>query len=152
MVHLVSGIPSDGTWFAAQGGTPGQPTMIRARKDLLAHLPASDLSTRIVLSWSCRAPLPSGLPSNDDYEELGSFEETLVRFVDEGAVLAFVFTRGGIVEYSFYTSDSGWFMERLNEALADKPVVPIDVAAEDDPDWAEYRSLMRAVGLGGNTA
>ena len=116
---------------------------------MLGYLPSAELSTRVTLSWNCRAPLDIGLPSNDDYEEIGAFEETLIAAVDEGAVLAFVFSAGGIVEYSFYTSDSNWFMDRLNEALADKPVVPIEIAAEEDPEWAEYRSLMRAVGLDG---
>jgi hypothetical protein len=123
--------------------------MIRARQDVLARLPAASLSTRIVVSWSCRAPLEMGLPSSDDYEEISAFEETLINFVQEGAILAFVFTSAGIVEYSFYTSDQEWFLDRLNEALADKPPVPIEISAEDDPDWTEYRSLMQAVGIDG---
>jgi hypothetical protein len=149
MMPVVDGIPSDGSWFRAEGGTAHQPTMIRARQDVLARLPAASLSTRIVVSWSCRAPLEMGLPSSDDYEEISAFEETLINFVQEGAILAFVFTSAGIVEYSFYTSDQEWFLDRLNEALADKPPVPIEISAEDDPDWTEYRSLMQAVGIDG---
>lgn len=121
--------------------------MIRARQDILARLPAASLSTRIVLSWSCRASLEMGLPSREDYGEITAFEETLINFLQEGAILAFVFTSAGIVEYNFYTSDQEWFLERLNEALADKPPVPIEISAEEDPDWAEYRSLMEAVGM-----
>ena len=48
-----------------------------------------------------------------------------------------MFTSAGIVRYNFYTSDQEWFLERLNEALADKPPVPIEISAEDDPDWTE---------------
>src|SRR5690349_21817355 len=150
MIHHVAGIPSDGPWFRAEGGSADQPTMIRARQDLLEYLPTAGLATRIVLSWNCGAPLESGLPSSEDYEEIGAFEERLVGVVGEGAVLAFVFTGGGTVEYNFYTSDSGWFMDRLNEALAGEAVVPITIGAEQDPEWAEYRSLMRGVGLGGS--
>lgn len=149
MAPVVDGIPSDGSWFRAEGGTADTPTMIRARQDILARLPAASLSTRIVVSWSCRGPLEMGLPSSDDYEEISAFEQTLINFVQEGAILAFVFTSAGIVEYSFYTSDQEWFLERLNEALADKSPVPIQISADDDPDWAEYRSLMQAVGIDG---
>jgi len=92
--------------------------------------------------------LEVGLPSTIDYDEIKSFEDTLMAFVQEGAVLAFVVTTNGVVEYSFYTSGGEWFIERLNEAFMDKPTVPIELAAEDDPDWTEYRSLMDAVGLG----
>ena len=52
--------------------------------------------------------------------KLPAFEETLVSFVEEGAILAFIITSGGIVEYNFYTSDHEWFIERLNEAFADR--------------------------------
>jgi hypothetical protein len=119
--------------------------MIRAREDILGLLPAPALTTRVIVSWTCQAPLESGLPSRDDYDELGDFEGMLVNFVEEGAVLAFVYTTEGVVEYSFYTSDAEWFLERLNEALSDKGDVPIEIAAEQDPDWSEYRTLMQAV-------
>jgi len=70
----VSGIPSDGTWFTALGGGSEHPTMIRAREDILGLLPAPALCLRVMVSWTCRAPLESGLPSTDDYDELGEFE------------------------------------------------------------------------------
>lgn len=120
--------------------------MIRAREDILGLLPAPALTTRVMVSWMCRAPLESGLPSSDDYDELGDFEGTLVNFVEEGAILAFVYTTEGVVEYNFYTSDSEWFLERLNEAMSDKGDVPIEITAESDADWSEYRTLMSAVG------
>jgi hypothetical protein len=148
MTYLVEGIPGDGAWFSAEGGAKDRPTLIRARQDILPLLPVPALSSRIVLSWSCRSPIEAGLPSAEDYEEIASFEETLLSFVEEGAILAFVVTSGGIVEYNFHTSDQDWFIERLNEALSDKPPMPIEISAEDDPDWTEYRALMDAVGLG----
>jgi len=48
--------------------------MIRAREDILGLLPAPALCLRVMVSWTCRAPLESGLPSTDDYDELGEFE------------------------------------------------------------------------------
>ena len=146
MTITVSSIPSEGTWFTALGGGTEQPTMIRAREDILPLLPVPALATRVVVSWTCRAPLESGLPSPDDYDELGDFEGTLVNFVEEGAILAFVYTTEGVVEYSFYTSDAEWFLERLNEAMSDKGDVPIEIVAETDAGWTEYRGLMGAVG------
>jgi hypothetical protein len=57
----------------------------------------------------------------------------------KSSILAFVVTSAAIVEYTFYTSDPEWFVERLNEALADQPPVPIEISAEADPNWTEYR-------------
>jgi hypothetical protein len=144
---VLDGIPTDGPWFRAEGGSDDAPRMIRARQDILGLLPAPSLSTRVVVTWACRDPLNVGLPSASDYDEIKDFEDSLVSFVQEGAVLAFVFTASGLVAYTFYTSDSDWFVERLNEAMSHKAALPIELAGEDDPDWAEYRSIMKAVGL-----
>lgn len=146
-MSALDGIPMDGAWFRAEGQVGGAPSMIRARQDLGKWLPAATLTTRIIIKWQCRSPVDVGFPSPADYEEIHSFEDTLMNFVQEGAILAFVLTSGGIVEYNLYTSDTSWFMERLNEAMMHKPVAPIEIAAESDPDWSEYRSLMRLCGF-----
>src|SRR5262249_24138231 len=116
-MHYVNGIASEGQWFLAQGTA----VMIRARQDLLTVGPESGLSERVVVTWQCRAPIEIGLPSESDYKEIAEFEEILVAFVEEGAILAFVVTQDGCVNLHFYTANSEWFLERLNEALADKP-------------------------------
>jgi len=139
----VNGIPSDGKWFLAKGKT----SMIRARPDLLPAVLGAGLNERVVVSWQCRNPLGSGLPSNTDYAEIKEFEGLIVRFLEEGALLAFVLTEDGAVNMNFYTSDTGWFVERLNEALEDKPVQPIELTSESDPDWTEYRAMLEATGM-----
>ena len=149
---VVNGIPSDGPWFRAQGELHGSPLMIRARQDLLALITDCDLPIRVIVKWKCRAPLSLGLPSPDDYHEISAFEESVMSFLEGGAILAFVLAHDGVVEYNFYTRDSAWFVGRLNDALADKPIVPIDLTSEDDSDWTEYRSLLRRVGMDGSAA
>jgi hypothetical protein len=141
----VNGIPSDGMWFLAKGKT----SMIRARQDLLPAVLGAGLSERVIVTWQCRSPLSSGLPSNTDYVEIKEFEGLIVRFLEEGALLAFVLTEAGAVNMNFYTSDTEWFVERLNEALEDKPVQPIELTSESDPEWSEYRAMLEAAGMSG---
>ena len=141
----VNGIPSDGMWFLAKGKT----SMIRARQDLLPAVLGAGLNERVIVTWQCRNPLSSGLPSNTDYAEIKEFEGLIVRFLEDGALLAFVLTEDGTVNMNFYTSDTGWFVERLNEALEDKPVQPIELTTESDPDWSEYRAMLEAAGMSG---
>ena len=143
----VNGIPGDGEWFLAAGRS----SMIRARRNLLPLAVDSGLSERVVVAWQCRAPLDSGLPSAADYEELAQFEELLVRFFEYGAILAFVITQDGSANLNFYTSSQDWFLERLNDALADKPVMPIELSGAEDPDWSEYRAVLEAIGMGDST-
>ena len=139
----VNGIPSDGMWFLAKGKT----SMIRARQDLLPAVLGAGLNERVIVTWQCRNPLSSGLPSNTDYAEIKEFEGLIVRFLEDGALLAFVLTEAGTVNMNFYTSDTGWFVERLNEALEDKPEQPIELTAESDPEWSESRAMLEAAGM-----
>ncbi len=140
----VNGIPSDGPWFLAEG----EDTMIRARQDLLPRALSAGLEQRVVVTWRCRNPLGNGLPSEDDYREIKEAEALMVSFLEEGAILAFVVTRDGGVNMNFYTSDTDWFLERFNEALDDKPPLPIELSGEHDPDWEEYRAVLRSCGVG----
>jgi len=68
-------------------------------------------------------------------------------FLEHGAILAFVLTREGAVRLNLYTADAAWVVERMNEALADKPPMPIDLFAEKDAQWAEYDAVLRATGM-----
>lgn len=139
----VNGIPSDGKWFLAKGKT----SMIRARQDLLPAALGAGLNERVIVTWQCRNPLASGLPSSTDYAEIKEFEGLIVRFLEDGALLAFVLTEDGAVNMNFYTSDTDWFVERLNEALEDKPVQPIELSTESDPQWTEYQAMLEATGM-----
>jgi hypothetical protein len=141
----VNGIPSDGEWFLAEGTF----SMIRARQNLLPLALESGLTERVVVTWHCRSPV-DGLPSETDYVEIAQFEELLVRFLEHGAILAFVITRDGCANLNFYTSSTEWFVERLNEALCDKSAMPIELSGEEDPEWSEYKAVLEATGMGGS--
>ena len=145
-MSTLSDVSSDEPWFVAQGEWHGQPVMIRARDGLLANASAANFPIRVVIEWACSSPHSSGLPSEADYSQISAFEEAVVNFLCEGAILAFVVTHSGSVTYNFYTSDEDWFLERLNEALSDKSVVPITLSAYNDADWSEYRSLLEGCG------
>jgi hypothetical protein len=138
----VNGIPVDGEWLLGQG--PG--VMIRARQNLLPLALHAELSERVVVTWTCRAPLDIGLPSKADYAQMAEFEALLVGSTQEGAILAFVVTRDGAANLNFYTRDTEWFLERLNEAFADKPPMPLTLSGEDDPEWSEYAAVLDALG------
>jgi hypothetical protein len=146
-VATLSDIPGDGPWFLAEGELQGEPMMIRARQDLLALAATESLPIRVVIEWTCDAPLSHGLPSESDYARISAFEQVVVSFLGEGAVLAFVITHSGSVTYSFYTSDTDWFIERLNDAMSDQAVAPISISADDDAGWSEYRNLLKTCGI-----
>ena len=69
-----------------------------------------------------------------------------MEFLEYGAILAFVVTQGGTANLNFHTSSQDWFVERLNDALGDKPAMPIELSGVEDPDWSEYQAVLDAIG------
>jgi len=41
----------------------------------------------------------------------------------------------------FYTLSTHIFGKKLNAALESLPVLPLEIYAENDPDWAEYDEM-----------
>jgi len=86
----------------------------------------------------------SYLPTDDQSEELKHFEDSLQMELDPDrvAILAFVFTSGGIREWNYYCGDMAQVAERINAALADSPNLPITLSSLSDADWSEMRKVL----------
>jgi hypothetical protein len=41
----------------------------------------------------------------------------------------------------FYTLSTHIFQRKLNEALAELPLLPLQISAENDPNWDEYSEM-----------
>ncbi|WP_289640980.1 DUF695 domain-containing protein, partial [uncultured Muribaculum sp.] len=49
----------------------------------------------------------------------------------------------------FYTRSIHIFEKKINEALADFDLLPINIYTENDPDWQEYDEMREASELEG---
>ena len=65
----------------------------------------------------------------------------LVFHKDPVAVLTGVFTGGGERTWVFYTLSTHIFQKKINEALADLPLLPLEISAENDPGWDAYAEM-----------
>ncbi len=61
------------------------------------------------------------------------------------AVLTGIYTGGGERNWVFYTFSTQTFNGFLNRSLADFPLLPLKIYAENDPEWAEYDEMLQAV-------
>lgn len=57
---------------------------------------------------------------------------------DPVAVLTEISTGDDRREWVFQTSSLGIFNKKINQALADLPLLPLEFDAEEDPDWELY--------------
>ena len=59
-------------------------------------------------------------------------------------MLTGVFTGDDERNWVFYTLSTNIFGRKLNEALADMPVLPLEIYCENDPQWQAYDEMSEA--------
>ena len=137
----------DEVWFLAEGEIEGQPSLMRGRKDLDALANPGSHPIRLVVTWYCEDPEPTGLPSEDDFEKVTEFEVALSSTLEDSGVAfcAFVFSYDGTVEFNYYASDLEETVKVLEAKFGEEPKLPIKLAAEEEPDWADYRAIIEDI-------
>jgi hypothetical protein len=139
-------IPSAETaaWNNAEGSKGGQPVLLRYRPELQTFLGDPRYPSRLVITWSYPCYNSSGMPTDDQTEEMRDFEDLLlVHFDTDGtAILAFVRTHSGCRRWTFYIADAQLFSQRVNAALAQHPNLPIEFEVSDDPEWAALKTIL----------
>lgn len=57
------------------------------------------------------------------------------------AIMTGIYTGAGLRTWVFYTFSTEVFTSFLNRALANLPLLPLRIYAENDPDWGEYYEM-----------
>lgn len=104
--------------------------------------PRYSIRINITLPYSPVGPL--GFP---DEETAATLEEVTEAFQanlkgKNTAVLTGIYTGAGQRDWVFYTFSTDVFNGFLNRALAQLPLLPLEISAENDPDWEEYDEMM----------
>jgi hypothetical protein len=138
----------DDAWTGAEGEIDGRPSLVRYRPNLKNFVGHPALSRRLTVVWDYGDDDASGMPSDEDTEAMFGFEGRLVDALDRdrAAVLAIVLTHAGRRTWQFYFGDVAVVQERITEALANFPGLPIEMEQTPDPGWAELTDLIAAVG------
>lgn len=134
-------IPND-WWTAPAEAENGQIIMVTGRRGMNVVKETGFYNVRIEVTWTYE-PDASGMP---DYatsklmEEAGdAFEAVFGK--DPVAVVTGIYTGAGERNWVFYTRSLHIFQRKLNEALAELPVLPLSFHAEEDAEWAEYAEM-----------
>ena len=131
-----SGQSADDRWLLAS--TPDHALIVRYRGVFPEWVSRKDWSSLVGITWRLKGK--AAMPSKAESAQHYNFEEALQNAV-EGAhvgVLAVIITGEGRVEWLYYTPSHDKFMAALNSALSGKPVLPLEISLEKDPDWSNY--------------
>ena len=93
------------------------------------------------MTWSFESADGTGMPTDEVLTQMEEFEDLLDDYLVEKDVarLMTVFTGDGVREWQFYTDYEDFFMQKFNDALAGRPVLPLEIEAFEDESWDAYR-------------
>lgn len=137
---------TDNWWTApAESEETGRTILVTGRRDVAKFRSNPRFKIRIEVTYRY-TPTPSGMPTDDEAKTLEQVQELLEAEFrrDPVAVLTGIFTGDDKRDWIFYATSTHIFGRKLNEALADLPVLPITVYCENDPDWQEYTEMSQA--------
>lgn len=139
---------NEGIWWTAPAESEsGRLIMVTGREDVEKFRMNPRFRIRVEVTWDYSGHEDaSGMPDEPTAELM---EEVLGRLQqgfskDPVAVLTGVFTGDGIREMVFYTSSTHIFGRKINEMLADLPLLPLSISAENDPQWEAYDEMAEA--------
>lgn len=132
----------NGIWWTAPAEAEGgsELVMVTGRRDVERFRSNPRFNVRVTVSWRYAQ---SGMPDAATSELMEQAQERLQREFtkDPVAVLTGIYTGAGQRDWVFYTLSIHIFGRKLNEALADLPVLPLEISAESDPGWEEYAEM-----------
>lgn len=141
---VTTAAPAEDKWAVATAEDGGRPLIIRYRATIPKGVLPSAYPNMIAITWNFESK--SGMPSPAEKEQMNVLEDSISNVVEprKQAFLTVVVTGNGVCEWQFYAKDQQEFMMLMNEALAGKPVFPIQISLQKDPEWAAYHQFKGA--------
>lgn len=130
----------DGEWWTCPNeNEAGELIMVTGRRDVEKFRSNPRFNVRVEVTWK----YGKGMPEREDAEMMEKVTEALATAFrkDPVAVLTGIYTGAGERNWIFYTLSTHIFGRKLNEALAELPLLPLEIYCENDADWAEYAEM-----------
>lgn len=132
-------------WTAPTESENGRLILVTGRKDVEKFRTNPRFSIRVEVTWRYEGDA-TGMPDTETSTLMEQVQEALLTAFrkDPVAVLTGIFTGDNQRDWIFYTLSTHIFGRKLNEALADFPVLPLSIYTENDPGWEEYDEMSEA--------
>lgn len=132
-------------WTSPQESESGRLILVTGRKDVDRFRNNPRFSIRVDITWKYEGK-PDGMPDYDTSVMMEKVTDALNAEFDRDpvAVMTGIFTGDDERDWVFYTLSTHIFGRKLNEALAELPLLPLEISCENDPDWAAYDEMAEA--------
>ena len=125
----------------------GRTIIVTANLDVARFRSKDRYNIRVEVTLPYTAAGELGFPDDATAEMLEKITESFEAHLKgkTTAVMTGIYTGGGERNWVFYTFSTQTFNGFLNRSLAEFPLLPLKIYAENDPDWAEYDEMLKAV-------
>ncbi|MBD5233518.1 MAG: DUF695 domain-containing protein [Bacteroidales bacterium] len=125
----------------------GRTIIVTANLDVARFRSKDRYNIRVEVTLPYTAAGELGFPDDATAEMLEKITESFEAQLKgkTTAVMTGIYTGGGERNWVFYTFSTQTFNGFLNRSLAEFPLLPLKIYAENDPDWAEYDEMLKAV-------
>jgi len=132
-------------WTSPQESESGKVILVTGRKDVDKFRNNPKFNVRVEITWRYDST-DDGMPDYDTSTIMEKVTDLLSAMFrkDPVAVMTGIFTGDGERNWIFYTLSTNIFGRKLNEALAALPLLPLEIACENDPEWLEYAEMAEA--------
>lgn len=138
-------MPQKNEWFTVPAlGEDGKTIIVTGRLDVDSYRSKERNSIRIEVSMSYEPEGPLGFPDEATSKLMEKATEAMQAALKgkNTALMTGIFTGDGRRDWVFYTFSTEVFGKFLNHALAQLPVLPLQIYAENDPKWAAYDEML----------
>lgn len=129
-------------WTCPTESEDGRLVMVTGRRDIEKYRNNPRFSIRVEVTWPYECGV-SGMPDESTAVMMEEITDSFNSILDKDpvAVMTGIYTGAGERNWVFYTLSTNIFNKKLNEAFAPYPLLPLQITAENDPEWAEYDEM-----------
>lgn len=130
-------------WTCPTVSESGKTVIVTGREDISKFRDNPRFNVRVEVSWEYDGNATHGMPDVETSMMMETVTDRLTEVFDKDpvAVLTGIYTGDGRRDWIFYTLSTNIFGRKLNEALADLPVLPLSIYCENDSEWNEYQEM-----------
>ena len=142
----IADVVNEDSWAIAEGDHEGKPVLVRFRHKLRNVTDVSGYPQLLQITWPYEEADESGMPEAEDSNAMELFEEHMIAAFehDQHAVLTAVITTDGVRQWIIYTGDLEECGKRLSAMPHEQDEYPIELVADDDPEWEFLREEILA--------
>lgn len=99
-----------------------------------------------VVAWKYDGSGNNGMPTNTTNTKMIKLENALESAFKSNEVCRHAYNRTGndLKEFNYYINDRDEFMKHFNRALRNHEEYPIEVSFYEDPNWTEFKKLIKS--------